>query len=264
MKAIMSDTQKFLNVALAAMKKAEPVFRKSFGKPLTIGTKGHPRDWVTNIDKEIEQIFIAEIKKNFPEHEIVGEEFSATLVPKGKYVWYLDPIDGTTQYIHGIPFCCISAALVDEKGPLIGVISNPETGELFHAIRGGGAFKNGKKISVSTTNKLTTSLGGIGWTDTEGPEKLFANLVPLLGKIRVFASSALQLCLVGDGRLDSYVVTGISAWDVAAGILIAAEAGGKVSDFKGSASALSSPDRLLVTNGKIHAQFLEAIRKSGM
>src|SRR3989338_2012788 len=150
------DPQKFLEVALEAVRKAEPIFKKYFGKPVSIIEK-QERDWVTNIDKEIEKLLIGEIRRNFPEHEIVGEEFSASLVPKGNYAWYLDPIDGTSQYIHGIPFCCISAALVDDSGPLVGVISNPETGELFHAVRGGGAFKNGKMVSVSDARYLGKS-----------------------------------------------------------------------------------------------------------
>lgn len=255
-----NNPQKFLEVALAAVKKAEPVFRMSFGKPAAIEEK-QKRDWVTDIDKGIERLLIEEIQAHLPEHEIVGEEFSPALVPKGKYVWYLDPIDGTSQYIHGIPFCCISAALVDGEGPLVGVISNPETGELFHAVRGRGAFKNGKRISVSTTKELATSYGGVGWADNLVLERFLGNLIPLIGKIRVFASSALQLCFVADGRFDSYVVTGIHPWDIAAGVLIAKEAGATVTDFQNLPYTISARD-ILATNGHIHRDFLEAIKKA--
>ncbi|MDO8594731.1 MAG: inositol monophosphatase family protein [bacterium] len=254
------DPQKFLDVALAAVKKAEPVFKKHFGNPSSVVEKQH-RDWVTDIDREIEKMLIGDIKRNFPEHEIVGEEFSPALIPKGKYVWYLDPIDGTSQYIHGIPFCCISAALVDDQGPLVGVISNPETGELFHAVRGGGAFKNGKKISVSSAKELLKSYGGVGWADNLALQGFLGSLIPLIGKIRVYASSALQLCFVADGRFDSYVVTGIHPWDIAAGVLIAKEAGASITDFENRPYNISSPD-LLATNGHIHQDFLSAIKKA--
>ncbi len=255
------DPQRFLEVALEVVKLAEPIFRKNFGKPNSVTNKGDARDWVTEVDHEVEKLLAAEITRNFPEHEVVGEEFSASLIPKGGHVWYLDPIDGTSQYIHGIPFCCISAALVDDKGPLVGVISNPETGETFHAVRGGGAFRNGEKLSVSNTKELVRSYGGVGWADNLILEGFLTKLIPFIGKIRVFASSALQLCFVADGRFDSYVVTGIHPWDIAAGVLIAEEAGAVVTDFENQPYNISSA-KLLATNGHIHQDFLSAIKKA--
>jgi myo-inositol-1(or 4)-monophosphatase len=257
---MQNDPQKFLEVALAAVKKAEPVFTKHFGKPATISEKTSDRDWVTNADKEIEEMLVSEIRAAFPSHEIVGEEFSATLKPTGEFSWYIDPIDGTSQYIHGIPLCCISVALIDSKGPLVAVISSPETEEVFHAVRGGGAYKNGQPITVSKKAELTSSYGGIGWSNSELLEGFVARIMPFIGKVRVFATSALQMCFVADGRFDTYVVTGIKPWDIAAGVLIAQEAGASVTGFDNRPYRISDTEAL-ATNGLLHAPFLEVIKR---
>ncbi|HBV01509.1 MAG TPA: hypothetical protein DEF00_03955 [Candidatus Taylorbacteria bacterium] len=260
---MIDDTKKFLDVALEAVKKAEPIFKRYFGNPGEVHAKGNnPRNWVTDVDREIEQLIVAEIKRQFPHHGIVGEEFSPNAPVSETYTWYLDPIDGTSLYIHGIPFCCISIGLADKTGPLVGVISNPQTGELFHAVRGIGAFKSGKPITVSKVSDFNLSFGALGWGTRKEASELFAKLIPNIGKIRVLGSSAMQLCFLAEGKLDFYVVTGVHAWDIAAGILIASEAGAKISDFEGNPYTLSAPEKMLSTNTHLHSQFFEAIQKS--
>ena len=264
MSNIMTDNpEKFLEVALEAVKLAGPIFRASFGHPPAVYTKSSPTDLVTDADREIEKLLITEIKKHFPDHDIVGEEFSSTTKPTARYYWYLEPIDGTRVFVHRLSTCCISVAVCDSEGPLGGVIFNPETGELFTALRGKGAFKNGKRLTVSTANKLSISFGGLGWTNSKESGEFLGNLVPRIGKVRVLGSSAYQLCLVAEGRMDFYIVSGIHSWDIAAGVLIAKEAGATLTDFEGEAYDTSLP-RIVVTNGQLHAELIEAVQKSGV
>lgn len=263
MTAIMiDDPQKFLEVAIEAVKKASPIFRASFGHPSVVYTKSNPTDVVTDADREIEKLLVVEIKAHFPDHDIVGEEFSPHVKPTAQYHWYVDPIDGTRMFVHGLPTCCISVAVCDSDGPLVGVVFNPETGELFNAIRGKGAFRNGKSIVVSKADRLSSSFGGLGWTNNKECGEFFGKLVPVIGKVRALGSSAYQLCLVAEGRMDFYIVSGIHSWDIAAGMLIAKEAGATLTDFKGTLYDISS-QRLLATNGKFHTEFVAVIQKSG-
>ncbi len=262
MKTIMKDETKFLEVALGAVKKAEPIFREYFGNVGTVHTKGdNPRNWVTDADRAIEKIIVSEITRNFPNHSVVGEEFSPKELHTKEYAWYIDPIDGTSQYIHGIPFCCISIGCSDAEGPLIGVISNPETGELFSAVRGKGAFKNGTRISVSDTSELPLSFGSLGWGSRLDGSGFFSSLIPSIGKIRVLGSSALQLCLLAEGKFDFYAVTGVFPWDIAAGVLIANEGGARITNFHGDDYTFASSE-MLATNGHIHKGFLDALAKT--
>ncbi len=260
---MIDDPQKFLEVAIEAVKSAEPIFRASFGHPSVVYTKSSPTDVVTDADREIEKLLVTEIKKHFPDHDIVGEEFSSTIQPTAPYYWYLDPIDGTRMFVHGLPTCCISVAVCDREGPLAGVVFNPETHELFTALRGKGAFKNGKLLAVSTASKLSVSFGGLGWTNSEESGEFLGKLVPRIGKVRVLGSSAYQLCLVAEGRMDFYIVSGIHPWDIAAGVLIAKEAGAVLTDFEGGVYDISLP-RVLATNGHLHADLVGVVQKSGV
>lgn len=254
------DPQPFLKVALEAVKQAEPVFKNYFGNPGQVHTKGdNPRNWVTDVDRKIEQLIVEKIKRRFPHHGIVGEEFSPNASVTEEYTWYIDPIDGTSLYIHGIPFCCISIGLADSMGPLVGVISNPETGELFHAVRGAGAFKNGKSLAVSKVYDPDLSFGALGWNGRKEANEIFAKLIPNIGKVRVLGSTALQLCFLAEGKFDFYVATGQHSWDIAAGILIASEAGARISDFEGNPYTLSAPEKMLGTNNHLHPEFLKAV-----
>lgn len=257
------DPQKFLEVALEAVKLAGPIFRASFGHPPVVYTKSSPTDVVTDADREIEKLLVTEIKKHFPDHDVIGEEFSSGLKPTAKYSWYLDPIDGTRMFVHGLPTCCISVAVCDSEGPLAGVIFNPETNELFTALRGKGAFKNGEHIGVSKADKLPLSFGGLGWTNSQESGEFLGKLVPRIGKVRVLGSSAYQLCLVAEGRMDFYIVSGIHPWDIAAGVLIAKEAGAVLTDFEGGAYDISIP-KILATNGHFHPDLVEVVQKSGV
>ena len=263
MRTVSNNPQKFLEVALEAVEKAGPIFRASFGHPPVVYTKGGSIDVVTDADREIEKLLVTEIKKHFPDHDIVGEEFSPDVKPTASYHWYVDPIDGTRMFVHGLPTCCISVGVCDREGPLAGVVCNPETRELFTAIRGKGAFKNGKPIVVSKAATLLSSFGGLGWTNNKESGEFFGKLVPAIGKVRALGSSAYQLCLVAEGRMDFFIVSGVHSWDVAAGVLIAKEAGATLTNFEGKPYDISS-QRLLATNGTLHTEFVAVIQKSGV
>ncbi len=255
-----NDTQKFLDVALEAVKKAEPIFVQYFGKASGVVLKeGTTPSLVSDADKEIEKFLTREISTRFSEHAIVGEEFPAT---KGTspFTWYIDPIDGTTNYIHGLAHCAISVGLWDAAGPLISIVSDPVNRVCYTAVRGGGAFKNGEKIRVSARGALKDCLGTIGWrwNELETGVDLLRRMAPRAYRIRVLSSSALELCLVAEGALDFYAGTNCMLWDVAAGLLVLAEAGGASSDWGGAPFAARASS-LAASNGKIHEELLATL-----
>jgi myo-inositol-1(or 4)-monophosphatase len=256
----MNQQELYLKVALGAAKKAGVVFKKNFGKPKHVSKKnGNYRNLVTEIDKNIESLIKREISKSFPEHRILGEESGWSGKTLADYTWILDPIDGTTNYIQGLPLCCISIALWDKRGPLIGVVYNPLSDMLFSALRGKGAYLNGQKIKVSSTTDVKNAIGSFGWTDPEDGIKLYPKLVVASRKLRVLASSVLATCFVGNGIFDYYVVPKILIWDFAAGAAIILEAGGKITDFQGRPFTISSKSAV-ISNKKIHTEILNKLK----
>lgn len=256
----MISNQQYLKVAVEAAKKCGPLFSKYFGNAKDIQMKNNdPRNLVTEIDKAIEQQIRKTIVKKFPAHKIIGEEYSQDIVNKTDWVWIIDPIDGTTNYIQGIPLCCISIALWSHKGPQVGVIYNPILNQLFTAIAGKGAKLNNLTIKASKKNKLENAFGGVGWLKVKQGIKLFSIMANNSRKLRVLATSALQICLVASGNLDFYVTNDIKIWDFAAAIVIAKEAGAKITDWQGRRPDLNTIS-MVATNGKIHQQLLSKLR----
>lgn len=256
----MLKQQNYLKVAVAAAKQAGKIFNRYFGRAKNIRLKDNDfRNVVTEADKGIETHLRAAIAKYFPKHKIIGEEFGQPKIQKRDLVWIIDPIDGTTNYIQGLPLCCISLALWDQDGPLVSVIYNPSLKQIFTAQRGKGAWLNGKRIHVSKEKNLNRALGGVGWIKVENGIKLFTILARVCRKLRILASSALQICLVGAGNYDFYVTGHIKIWDFAAAILVATEAGGKVTDVMGNKITLRTT-KILASNGKIHQEILNKIK----
>jgi myo-inositol-1(or 4)-monophosphatase len=256
----MTSQEQYLKVAVDAAKKAGVAFTKNFGKPKNVQMKNNDfHNLVTEVDQAIENQIRKTIIKKFPTHKIIGEEYSKDVVGKKDLVWIIDPIDGTTNYIQGLPLCCISIALWDNKGPLVAALYSPILNQLFTASRGKGAKLNSKPISVSKENRLPHALGGIGWMNAEQGIGLFSIMAKNCRKLRVLATSALQVCLVASGSFDFYVTDNVNIWDFAAAVLVLAEAGGKTTDIYGKPVNIKT-HKIVATNGKLQSQILNKLK----
>ncbi len=253
----MMKENQFLEAALAAVKKAEPIFLRYFGSGMGVSVKeGIVPSLVSETDKAIEKLLVDELHEKFPEHAIVGEE-GEPRNGNSPFTWYIDPIDGTTNFTRGISHAVISVALFDTSGPLVAVLSAPQNKTLYHAVRGGGTFKNGKKISVSSSVEFNMLMGGFGWKGAEKGADLFKKLLTVVRTVRVFGSDATALALVAEGALDCFATTYTSLYDVGAGMLLVSEAGGKVTDWSGQPFT-KNEQPLVASNGKIHDSLLKA------
>jgi myo-inositol-1(or 4)-monophosphatase len=258
----MKNSEQYLKVALSAAKQAGPIFKRYFGNPKKVSIKDkNIRNAVTEVDLRIEKLIRGIVHKNFPNHKFIGEEFGSEILLKNDVVWIIDPIDGTNNYIHGVPLCCISIAVWQNGKPAVAVLYNPLNNQLFSAISGKGARLNGKKISVSKIKKINMAYGGIGWSlKLDEAKKMFATIVPFVNKSRALGTTALQLAYVATGIYDYYTVNDMHIWDVAAGILLIKEAGGKVSDWRGN-KIIYQVHEMVASNGKIHNQLLKQLKK---
>jgi len=219
---------------------------------------------VTEIDKELEQYFVVELEKLIPESGFIAEEGTAD--KKGvEFNWIIDPLDGTTNFIHGIPAFCASIALMQGKEIVLGGILEFNSGEYFEAVKGQGAFLNGEKISVSETKTLEDSLlaTGFPYYDYEKMENyllLFKEIMYECRGIRRIGTAALDMAYVSCGRFDAFFEYSLHPWDVAAGIILIQEAGGKISDFKGGQNQLYGK-QLLAANSNIYDVLLQKTKK---
>ena len=228
----------YLKTAVDTAKASGKIFQRYFGKPKNVSIKnGDPKNFVTEVDQKIEKQIRKLLQKKFPTHKIIGEELGSHKLEKNDYIWIIDPIDGTVNFIHGLPLCCISIALWDSHGPLIAVVFSPALNLLFTAQRGKGANLNGRKIKVSDKKYF----GGFGWgRNPIQAAKNFPKIIKHLPKIRALGSSALEFAFVAAGIFDFHIQAGINIWDFAASVLLIQEAGGKVSDWKGKPLTLNS------------------------
>jgi myo-inositol-1(or 4)-monophosphatase len=255
----------FLATAVEAVLRAGATQMARFGQDIRIDKKGDI-DLVTEIDLAIEREFRAMIADRFPDHEVLGEEFGQSgdrgRIPE--YCWVFDPIDGTTNYAHGLPIFCSSLALEIDGAPVVAAIYDPSRKELFTAERGQGARLNGEPLRVSPAETLIDSLLVTGFhydvqKDPGTVIELFAAFISRARAVRRLGSAALDLCYVAAGRFDGFWERKLQPWDVAAGALIVAEAGGQVTAMSGAPYA-SREGSVLATNGRIHAEMLEIIR----
>lgn len=201
-----------------------------------VTTKSTGTDMVTEYDKASEQLIVDGITSARPDDAIVGEEGTDTPGSTG-IRWLIDPIDGTTNYLYGLPGYAVSIAAVDVQGGLVGVVRIPATGETFVGIRGQGATCNGAPIHCSTTTRLDLALVGTGFSYVPGRRTVqatrVASLIASVRDIRRFGAAAADLCYVAAGRLDAYYEEYLNPWDLAAGEVIAREAGCRIGDFRG-------------------------------
>ena len=220
---------------------------------------------VTEADIECEEAIVSVIGKKYPSHSVLAEERHENTDVLSKNLWIIDPLDGTNNYAHTIPHFCVSIAYAEKGEVLAGIILDPMRKELFTAIKGGGAFLNGTRISVSRTARISQAIITTGFYYDRGRlmEKTLAAIRSLfkadIRGIRRLGSASLDLCWVACGRFDGYFEYRLSPWDFAAGMLIIREAGGRCSDREGKQLALTSRSAM-VSNGKIHREFLRIVK----
>ncbi len=239
-------------------------------------------DFVTDVDKGCEKLITREIAKTFPDHAILGEEASfqkskndyLQTLADAEYIWIIDPIDGTNNYIRNIPFFCVSIGVFKTKSSkasknyeylegelVLGTVYAPALNKLYFAQKGKGAYLNGKKIHANNQKKLERAVFSTGF---HGEYKMFnvpyfAKLLENIQGIRRHGSAALDICAIAEGSHEGFWEFGLKPWDIAAGCLIAKEAGAKVTDANGNLLDLFGKD-ILVTNGKIHNPTVEIFK----
>lgn len=255
----------YLATAVEAVIRAGDVQMAHFGGDMQVDKKG-AIDLVTNIDTEVERAFRAMIAERFPDHTVLGEEFSqaAQRDVASKYCWVFDPVDGTTNYAHGLPIFCSSLALEIDGVPVVAAIYDPTRRELFTAERGQGARLNGLPLRVSTADTLIDSLLVTGFPYSVQQESdelvgLFAEFLKSSRAVRRLGSAALDLAYVAAGRFDAFWEQKLNPWDISAGALIVEEAGGHVTDSSGGAFS-SRTGSIIASNGCIHEAMVSTIR----
>jgi myo-inositol-1(or 4)-monophosphatase len=237
-------------------REAGSVLLSCFGK-VEVEYKGDV-DLVTEADRASEKLIVGRIRQQWPEHDLVGEEGSRNETGSD-FCWYVDPLDGTTNFAHGYPVFCVSIALEHKGERIAGVIYDPCRDEMFAAEKGAGSRLNGAAIHVSRTARLAESLVATGFPSHKrhkNPNIHFYHQITLRSHgVRRSGSAALDLCCVACGRYDAFWEFNLNPWDTAAGVLVLQEAGGKVTDFADGPFQLNSRE-VLATNGLLHAELL--------
>jgi myo-inositol-1(or 4)-monophosphatase len=253
----------YLATAIEVVTRAGRIQLEHFGSIQHITKKG-AIDLVTEVDVEVERMFRALIAERFPGHRVLAEELGETGAGESSpYCWIFDPVDGTTNYAHGMPIFCSSLALEIDGRIEVGAVYDPTRRELFTAERGTGARLNGIPLRVSGAGTLIDSLLCTGFPYhvhdiVDEVVGLFGSFVAKARAVRRLGSAAIDLCYVGAGRLDGFWERFLSPWDIAAGALIVEEAGGRVTDFKGGPFE-SRGREVVASNGLIHEELLATI-----
>jgi len=261
-RAVRPIMHPMLNTAVKAARKAGSVInRASLDLDLVkVASKGRS-DFVTEVDRAAEQAIVEALLKAYPDHAILAEESGAS--GDSEYTWIIDPLDGTTNFIHGFPQYAVSIALRHREHITQAVVYDPTRNELFTATRGRGAFLNERRIRVSRRTKLSECLIGTGFPfrsfdHLDEYVRMFRNVTEHTAGIRRPGAAALDLAYVAAGRLDGFWEIGLSPWDMAAGSLLILEAGGLVSDFEGEPGYLSE-GRIVCGAPKIFPQLLNLV-----
>jgi myo-inositol-1(or 4)-monophosphatase len=258
--------QPMLNIAFKAAREASKLILNKYDRLDTVKVlEKDNNDFVTEVDQAAEQIIIETLKESYPDHSFLGEE-SGELEGDPNQQWIIDPIDGTTNFIHGFPHFCISIAFKLNGKIEHGLIYDPIRQELFSASRGKGAQLNDKRIRVSQCKTLSNALIGTGFPFKQKQQfnhylKTFEAIFPKSRGIRRSGSAALDLAYVAAGRLDGFWELSLKPWDIAAGVLLIQEAGGLVGDVHGDNTYMENGN-IVVGNPKVFKQLLQTIRPS--
>ena len=258
----MAREPSFLTTAIEAVVRSGDMMMAQFGRDVRVEKKG-AIDLVTEVDVAVERMFRKLVAERFPDHEVLGEELggSAT-VPTGP-CWVFDPIDGTTNYAHGLPIFCASLALEIDGLAEVAAVYDPSRKELFTAERRGGAFLNKRPIRVSGVGELLDAMLVTGFpydvhNRVDEIVGLFGAFVGRARAVRRLGSAAIDLCYVAAGRMDGFWESGLKPWDIAGGSLIVIEAGGRMTNMEGGPFTSRAP-HVLATNGLLHEPMLEVI-----
>lgn len=258
---VLMITKQLINIIL----ECKELFIEGYYADTNVNYKGTV-DLVTEYDVAIEKRLTKSLQEAFPDFTIVGEESTKEITHPQKAI-YIDPIDGTTNFVHSLPFCAISVGIWEDGKPLAGVVYNPVLDECFSAERGKGAFLNSKQIHVSTQKDFQQSLISTGFPytkvqkgkDYEWILKTMATLLPITRDIRRTGSASIDLCYVACGKFEAYYECNLKPWDVAAGLLIVQEAGGKISNDKGDIYSLD--DHIIASsNSFVHSALIKYIQ----
>jgi myo-inositol-1(or 4)-monophosphatase len=257
-----STLHPMLNIAIKAARAAGAIINRASLDidRLTVTSKG-PNDFVTEVDQAAERAIIETLLTAYPDHAILAEESGRAMGSQtSDYVWIIDPLDGTTNFIHGFPQYAVSIALAFKGKVEQAVVYDPARNDLFYATKGRGAFLNDKRLRVSKRIRLAEALIGTGFPFRKGDNfkrylKIMEELMPLCAGLRRPGAAALDLCYVAAGWYDAFFETGLHPWDVAAGSLIVTEAGGLVGNFTGEADFLYQRE-VLAGSPKVYAQLV--------
>jgi len=255
------------DLAVTLARQAGKIQRSRYETELDVRTKSASIDLVTEVDKECEQLIVEGIEARRPEDAILAEEGGGEDREGARFRWVVDPLDGTTNYAHGFPRFCVSIGVERDTGEgaerVVGVVYDPLLDELFHALKGAGAWLGQRQLAVSAESQLDRALvaTGFAYDVHKSPEdnlERFANMLKAARGLRRDGSAALDLCYVASGRLDAYWEYKLHPWDVAAGFLIVEEAGGRVTDSQGGPAPRSGED-VVSSNGALHAAILDQL-----
>jgi myo-inositol-1(or 4)-monophosphatase len=249
--------ENYLTLAIGIAREAGALLARLFKSPMEIAYKRRS-DLVTEADRRSEALIVDRLRRYFPQHTIVGEEGGGQQTDSD-YCWYVDPLDGTTNFAHGFPVFCVTLALAYRGEVVAGVVYDPTRDELFTAEKGSGAYLNNERLRVSATPDLAQSLLATGFppfaTNHDLNIKFYFRLTELSHGIRRAGSAALDLCSVAAGRFDGFWELKLNPWDKAAGSLLVTEAGGLVTNLEGMPFNLLGDD-IFASNGLVHEAML--------
>lgn len=251
-------------VAVDAARRAGALLKDNWLETKQVRVKTNVVDLVTDTDVAADRLIAEQLRRSFPDHTLVTEE-SARSGPDSPYCWYVDPLDGTTNFAHAYPHFAVSIALVHESRPVLGVVHDPIRNETFRASRGRGAYVNERPIRVSSADRLDHSLLLTGFpydrrTRSAFYLRYYAAFMERSHGVRRSGSAALDLCYVACGRADAFWEWRLFPWDIAAGVLLVEEAGGRTSDFSGRTLDLHG-EQTLASNGRVHRAVLDVLKE---
>lgn len=263
------NLQSVLVTAVTIAKEAGDLLRSGYSQEKEVTAKSSAVDWVTQFDQAAEDLITTRLRAAFPDHTLVGEEGGMMSSGDSQYTWYIDPLDGTTNFAHGFPVFCVSMAMYEGSRPLqqrpcVGIVYDPLRDECFTAVTGQGAWLNERPLRVSQADTLIRSLLGTGFpydrhtSEQDNLRELGLFLKQAHG-IRRAGAAALDLAYVAAGRLDGYWEYKLNSWDVAAGILLVQEAGGMVTDMRGETAVIVPTCDLVASNGRIQADMVAVL-----